>query len=343
MNIGPLIRTVEELYTAPPLGRLHGAPAETSARLLELRTDSGLVYLCPSGWQRMRLLWIFRHFHILPPQLLSRSDQRLIERLSRSALVTPALPVPRNTVFGVVEKVHKKADDAIVFFEEPATSADQDRPVPVARSLRFPQWRGALATVLAICLILILARVYVRRSPAASRPTVQAAGQPVLRIVVRVPPPILPSAEKVEHSALPPEVTPVARKSAPARHVQRAVIESSTALVPAPVEPAAIAPSDTAQLPLVTALPQGHLVQPILSDPKLVGELDLRALIAADGSVKDVTLVSGNPKLAEAGMRAVRRWHYAQSQAPGLDGEREALIRMNFFGQDAVSISSVAR
>jgi hypothetical protein len=93
----------------------------------------------------------------------------------------------------------------------------------------------------------------------------------------------------------------------------------------------------------VSGLPQGHLVEPVVSDPNLVGELHLKALIGADGAVKDVTVVSGNPKLAEAGMRAVRRWHYGQYQALGRQGEGEALIRMNFFGEDAVSITSDAR
>ncbi len=63
------------------------------------------MYVCPSRWQRIRLRWAFRHFHVLPPQVLSRRDQRLIEKLARSALVTPALPVAPDRVFGVVENV----------------------------------------------------------------------------------------------------------------------------------------------------------------------------------------------------------------------------------------------
>ncbi len=77
-----------------------------------------------------------------------------------------------------------------------------------------------------------------------------------------------------------------------------------------------------------------------MTDPKLVGELRLRALIGADGSVKEVTVVSGSPKLAEVGMRAVRRWRY---QALGHPGEAETLIRMSFFGEDGVSIASIAK
>jgi hypothetical protein len=81
---------------------------ETGAQLLELRTEAGAVYVCPSRWQRIRLQWAFRHFHVLPLQVLSRRDQRLIEKLSQSAVVTPASPVASTTVIGVVEKVLSK-------------------------------------------------------------------------------------------------------------------------------------------------------------------------------------------------------------------------------------------
>ena len=60
---------------------------EAGAQLLELHTGAGVVYVCPSRWQRIRLQWAFRHFHVLPLQVLSRSDQRLIEKLI--AVVNP--------------------------------------------------------------------------------------------------------------------------------------------------------------------------------------------------------------------------------------------------------------
>ena len=67
--------------------------------------------------------------------------------------------------------------------------------------------------------------------------------------------------------------------------------------------------------------------------------MQLQALIGADGSVKDVTVLSGSPKLAEVGMRAVRQWHYNPYQVLGNPVEVETKIKMNFFGQDAVSIA----
>ena len=93
---------------------------------------------------------------------------------------------------------------------------------------------------------------------------------------------------------------------------------------------------------LVSELPQGHFAHPVVSEPNLVGELKLKALIGADGRVKQVTVLSGNPKLAAVGMRAVRQWRYAPYQVLGSPVEVETQIKMNFFGEDAISVASVA-
>jgi hypothetical protein len=93
----------------------------------------------------------------------------------------------------------------------------------------------------------------------------------------------------------------------------------------------------------VSELPQGHFAHPVVSQPNLVGELQLKALIGADGLVKKVTVLSGDPKLAEAGMRAVRQWHYTPYEVLGNPVEVETHIKMNFFGEDAVSVASVAK
>jgi hypothetical protein len=110
-----------------------------------------------------------------------------------------------------------------------------------------------------------------------------------------------------------------------------------------PTQSAAIALSAPREPVFVSELPQGHFAAPVVSNPNQTGELHLKASIAADGSVKDVTVVSGNPKLAKAGIRAVLRWRYNPDQASATQGERETLINMKFFGQDAVSVTSLAR
>ena len=94
---------------------------------------------------------------------------------------------------------------------------------------------------------------------------------------------------------------------------------------------------------LVAELPPAPFAKPVVPERNLVGELQLKALIGSDGSVKEVTVLSGNPVLAKAGMRAVRQWHYGVSQMPGGASEMETHIKMSFFGEDAVSIASIGK
>jgi hypothetical protein len=398
MNIGPLIRSSEELRSSQTVRDVPGGIEGDRAQLLELRTESGALYVCPSWWQRIRLRWAFRHFHVLPPQVLSRRDQRLIEKLARSALVTPALPVAPDRVFGVVENVRSQstpsrrqvvplktervrpqalqAKPRISDSSRPdlpdrkrlfavssgsipirrtgaPTHAARERRARFVRDARFQQW-GALGMLVAVCTVVILLRIYgvpllpgtapmwnppsppVERAAIDVKPRVQPA-----LIAVSPPTVLLPSVEKPKQRlALPaPEPALVAEESSPPVS-DSAPPGTDSSSAAAPIESAAVAPSGDADLLFVSELPQGHFAEPVVTDPKLVGELRLRALIGADGSVKEVTVVSGSPKLAEVGMRAVRRWRY---QALGRPGEAETLIRMSFFGQDGVSIASIAK
>ena len=109
-NVGPLIRSPQGLPSARTVRNSADGDEENCAQLLELRTESGTVYVCPSRWQRLRLRWVFRYFNVLPLQLLHRYDQRLIEKLLHSAVVRPDLPVPKKAIFGVVEKVHSNSE-----------------------------------------------------------------------------------------------------------------------------------------------------------------------------------------------------------------------------------------
>jgi hypothetical protein len=348
MNIGPYLQSVEELDSLSAIKRPAGATQARDARLVELRTDSGLLYVNPSRWQRLRLRWAFRHFHILPSQLLSRHDQRLIETLLRSSRVKPSLPVPRSTVFGVVENVRMNLQDAAALAEETEMSPGQPvQPVEdkwAPRVLSLPHWWPAGASIISVCLLLGLVSAYALRfftgtgrmekSSAVSEPAGPPPVEAAVRAAVRVPAPILPELSLQTREAL--------------------VVEEATLPVTLPArtfpdpEPMAVptelsAPSANVRRIFVTQLPQEHLARPVLSDQGLSGELLLRALIGADGAVKEVALASGDPKLAGPAMQAVRRWRYAQNQLPGPGAEGETLIRMNFFGQDAVSITTVAK
>ena len=49
--------------------------------VVQVQTPIGPRYLIPSFPQRVYLLWIFRNFHTLPAGVLSRGQQRRIERM----------------------------------------------------------------------------------------------------------------------------------------------------------------------------------------------------------------------------------------------------------------------
>ena len=63
-------------------------------------------------------------------------------------------------------------------------------------------------------------------------------------------------------------------------------IPSLTTVPDTIVEQAPITPASTAVPLFVSELPQGYFAHPVVSEPNLVGELQLKALIGADGSVK---------------------------------------------------------
>lgn len=73
--------------------------------VVELRADIGSVYVSPSFWERLYLLWTFRNFHSLPKQVLNRSQRRLIDKLCRTAIVNRNGPIARTSIIGAVENV----------------------------------------------------------------------------------------------------------------------------------------------------------------------------------------------------------------------------------------------
>jgi hypothetical protein len=370
---------------------------DAGAQLLELRTAAGAVYVCPSRWQRIRLQWAFRHFHVLPLQVLSHRNQRLIEKLSQSAVVTPSSPVTGTAVLGVVENLHPKppaTSARVVTMHPQSTPAKPFRPVPWTPAVLSPDFsrlskeremkqifgtaksrdvrdvpfrqRGALGALGAACFTLIVASFYgilprPTTAPVSNAPTLPVPAQaskkikpPVVLAPAPIPSPALATTAKPKHPVAPPPTEPALP------HNELAFLENgidpptsitsvkappipSLATVPSTIiEPGPVSPVSTSMPLLVSELPQGHFAHPVVSEPNLVGELQLKALIGADGLVKQVTVLSGNPKLAEVGMRAVRQWHYAPYQVLGNPVEVETQIKMSFFGEDAVSVASVA-
>jgi protein TonB len=62
----------------------------------------------------------------------------------------------------------------------------------------------------------------------------------------------------------------------------------------------------------------------------LGGAVHLRAIIKADGSVGELTLLDGNPILGIAAETAVRQWRYKPTLLSGQPVEVETIITVNF-------------
>jgi Gram-negative bacterial TonB protein C-terminal len=88
----------------------------------------------------------------------------------------------------------------------------------------------------------------------------------------------------------------------------------------------------------VAEAPTGRVVYPVAPDESVSGKVRLEIVIAANGLVKQIHLLSGKLPLAEAAAQAVRLWHYGSFQ--GTDGttERETSVTVSFLGGDAVSL-----
>lgn len=98
------------------------AVSKIEAGVVELRTDVGRLYVRPSAWQRAYLRWTFRNFHTLPQQVLNHRQKRLIDSLSRTAIVTGEA-FPPTAIIGVVEDVRVLALPSNAEMAEPAKPA----------------------------------------------------------------------------------------------------------------------------------------------------------------------------------------------------------------------------
>lgn len=164
-----------------------------------------------------------------------------------------------------------------------------------------------------------------------------------------VPPKVAPPTEPitVHRTVLPPlEVEVVAganhRILQPGTNSVRVELQQGP---PAPVEAPAIVANDTAanltsnaadRAPLspATAAVVDSSVPPdypmLARQMKVQGSVILQALIARDGLIQDLRVVSGSPILAKAAQEAVRQWHFRPHYDGGAAVETQAKITVNF-------------
>ena len=81
--------------------------AKLSDGVVRVQTPIGPRYVMPSFLQRVYLMWMFRNFPILPHAVLSRRQQRMIDRMcseQRFASMAYADGMDEAPVIGTVER-----------------------------------------------------------------------------------------------------------------------------------------------------------------------------------------------------------------------------------------------
>ena len=103
-------------------------------------------------------------------------------------------------------------------------------------------------------------------------------------------------------------------------------------IVPPPPRPAPSRPLPVSSGVMEAALT--HRAQPIYPPIAIAahisGVVQLRAIIAKDGTVRDLEVLSGNPLFVPAAVAAVRQWRYSPTLLSGTPVEVETRITVNF-------------
>jgi TonB family protein len=92
-------------------------------------------------------------------------------------------------------------------------------------------------------------------------------------------------------------------------------------------------------LPRIAETPEPGFRYPVVSNQALRGKVSLKAMVGIDGSVKQLSVLEGNPVLAAAAVRAVRHWRYRPYEIAGQAVDVQTNVTFNFLGHDVVTIS----
>jgi TonB family protein len=378
-------------------------PQKIRTGLVELRTHIGSVYVSPSFWERIYLLWTFRNFQSLPKQVLNRHQQHLIDKLCRAAIVSRNGPIAGASIIGAVENVHLMPDrkteaaaPSSKLVELGTTSADvtelravgsegisirsnraaynridvgrshrqsvnvQYISAPKQDSAEQSETKEASAAsvdsdarrtwsrnrvgwaLVAACGAVLLGIVFdFRDGRLAPRISVPQVAIEAHEPAVSIPSPAAAQPEKVQLSmpaerGQPATITALKPSSPVVSSRQHESTRGKAVILPQ--QNVATMDSTPRERLQVAEAPESGFSYPVAPNPTLTGEVSLKAVIGADGSVKEVDVLSGKRALAGAAMRAVRRWRYRPHELKGQAVEAETNIVISFVGPDAVSI-----
>lgn len=111
---------------------------KVSDGVLRVLTPLGARYIKPTFWQRVYLLWMFRHFDSLPHQVLRPAQQQLVDKLcSEHDFVSVYIGVQDAPILGTVER--RPLVPSVAGELEPSA---QGRPTAVSRLVADAQQRS---------------------------------------------------------------------------------------------------------------------------------------------------------------------------------------------------------
>jgi len=171
-------------------------------------------------------------------------------------------------------------------------------------------------------------------SPAPA-PAPQSSTKPVSKPPVH-PSSVRPSVEPVRQGEPPGPLVRAVERETPAAPAPAQALPSQR--VPAlPTFAATPATPATQRLRVSQGISAGRLIRkvspvfpPYAKRAGIEGTVVLEAIVAKDGSVQELEVVSGNPALAQAAVDAVRQWKYQPYVLNGQPVEVDTRIQVNF-------------
>ena len=353
--------------------------AKLESGLLGFETERGLVFVQPSGWQRVHLLWTFRNFRRLSVKLLSARQVRLVESLYQTGAMTSPVPPDLEFVIGMVEETKFPALSQSTagprFKNEVATPVPAQREEKknkrsqtsekVATSKRDGQVFGRIVrskvglTLGAgvLCILVAVVALHRIQVPTASlhAASVQKVETPATSIEFQpaftTPRSENPPNVSIQAASITEVVKLKQSKSSlsetnssgetRSREVKIRHINSSNTRGPGDRIPVNVYESQTQEGSARVQFSRSprRVVYPEYPATQAKGKVVLKAVLTPEGAVREVKVLSGNKALAAAALRAVRQWHYAPYYKDGQSVETETNISILFISEDAISIS----
>lgn len=303
---------------------------------------------------RTSLIGAVENVELLPerkPEIPARAEKIITMNLAEAARVAPqavgAMPMPgcsaEKNQSGFGRRRQPSAEVQSISLPKPA-SVGQSAVQNIAAVRRGAKHRGWLVgAVVACCSVLLLGVPYYARKlrPAKTASVSRTAVDAHERSEASIP--RIPPASATRPQTIPPSMPlqhdlPVKTRPDQPSPIVSTILREST---PPPEPHPAVASADSIPVPRVQIAgpPLSGFTYPTVPNATLTGKVSLKALIAPDGSVASVDVVSGDRTLARAAAQAVRHWRYGSRELNGNAAEAETNIVISFAGEDAVSIS----